>query len=196
MDLRIHLCTLGLPGDREPFEVATIEWLLMQNPRRAFSRARPRLPGQRFPGTGLARDVGQLLVLLCRRIGRAGLVTVPEHYHLAELYQRVGYQAVEEDDDHALTDLMEATSQLTLAQRAWAIERGCVFDEDDEPVLYAPHARVLPVDDDLDAALAPLGRLFRAATRPRRRLAVDVERLRASLRAAPVEGMDPADIPG
>jgi hypothetical protein len=196
MDLRVHLCTLGLPGDPTPFEIAAVEWLLMQNPRRSFTRERPRLPGQRFPGTGLGRDVGQLLVLLCKRIGRAGLVTVPEHFHLAELYARGGYAAVAEDDEHALFDLTEATAALTLGQRAWAIERGCVFDEDDEPVPYVPHARVLAVSSELSAALSPFGRFFRAATRPRRRLAVDVERLRRTLREDPVEGMDPADIPG
>lgn len=196
MDLRLHLCTLGLPGDRDPFDVVVVDWLLMQNPRRLFSAERPRLPGQVFPGTGMGRAVGQLLALLCRRIGRAGLLIVPEHFHLAELYSKVGFRAVEENDEYAFRDILDGTSKLTLAQRAWAVERGFVRDEDGRAVAYHPHARVQAVADALESALSPVGRFFRAATRTRTRLHVDLDGLRRSLRDVPVEGMDPDDIPG
>jgi hypothetical protein len=177
--------------------VVVVDWLLMQNPRRAFSTQRPRLPGQKHPGTGLGRAVGQLLVLLCRRIGRAGLLTVPEHFHLAELYRRAGYRALSADDDGMLSDLLTATDHLSFAQRAWAVERGCVKDADDDAVVpYAPHARLLPIEDALSGALDPGGRFFRSLLRTPRRLRADTQALAAWLRTDPVEGMDPDALSG
>lgn len=96
MDLRLHLQEAAvIHGD--VVAVVVIDWLLMQHPRRCFSAERPRLPGQRHPGTGLRCVVHGLLVLLCRRLGRDGLVTVPERFHLAARYRRLGYAAVDVD---------------------------------------------------------------------------------------------------
>jgi hypothetical protein len=168
MDLRLHLQRAQVAGVDEHADLVVIDWLLMQNPRASFSRERPRLPGQTHPGTGLGRDVAQLLVLLCRRVGRDGLLVVPERFHLAELYRRGGWRALRRSDD-----------------------RGARFD-------YVPHGRLLPVSASLERAVAPGGflalkeisGLFFAP----RRFHVDVAGLQASLREGPVEGMDPDDL--
>jgi hypothetical protein len=193
MDLRLHLARLTPPGGDEGVDVVVIEWLLMQNPRASFTKERPRLPGQRYPGTGLGNDVAQLLVLMCRRIMRAGLVVVPERFHLAELYARGGWLAPSPGGDRLIDEVKLAAPALSFAARAWAMERGCVFDEDGAPVTYVPEERVLPVSDELAGAFdAPGTRWLRELFESRRRLRIDVERLAASLRDDPVEGMDPA----
>lgn len=199
LDLRLHLARLSLPGSDDEdgealrVDVVAVEWLRMQNPRKRFTPERPRLPGQVFPGTGLGKDVGQLLQLMCKRVGREGLVTVPERHHLAELYARGGWLAPSPGGDRLIDEVQLAGRGLSFAARAWAMERGFVFDEQGEPVVYVPEERVLPISDRVQRALAP-GGFWQFATQllePRRRLRVDVEGLARSLETSPVEGMDP-----
>src|SRR6185312_11389377 len=91
-DLRVHLCR---STTQPPLDVVQVEWLLMQNPRGAFTAQRPRLPGQVLPGTGLGRAVHGLLVIMAGRLQRDALVVVPAHHHLAEGYVDAGYRAVD-----------------------------------------------------------------------------------------------------
>jgi hypothetical protein len=189
MDLRLHLQEAPVVGDR-PFAVVVVEWLLMQNPRLEFSRERPRFPGQQHPGTGMGRMVYALLVLLCRRMGRDALVTVPERFHLACLYRRIDFVAVDPDDDVGIGAAVAAgdAAGLSMAGLSWAVERGFVVDDAGTPWRYGPHSLVCPVSDRLEAAL----RRQTASclpTLPTPTLQVDVEGLLASLRRQPVEGL-------
>lgn len=192
MDLRLRLASVALPGVAEHAQVVMVDWLLMQNPRRSFTTNRPRLPGQRHPGTGLGRELSQLLILMCRRLGSDGLVTVPERFHLAELYRAGGWRAPDPAAERTLDSVLVSTPGLSLPVRAWAMERGYVTDDDGERVTYAPHEVVLPVSARLEAALAPGGFLWLARLLgPMPRVHVDLEGLATSLRREPVEGMDP-----
>lgn len=191
MDLRLHLSRVGLPDVEEHADVVIVEWLLMQNPRASFSAVRPRLPGQRFPGTGLGREVAQLLVLLCRRVQREALIVVPERFHLAELYRVAGWRPVNLDEETVLSDVLHATRSLAFAARAWAVERGLVRDDHGVPFVYHPHERVLPVSERLEQALAPGGFfMLREALRAPRPFQLDLAELRRSLREDPVAGLD------
>ena len=195
MDMRLHLSRVGLPGVVEHADVVMVDWLLMQNPRSWFCAERPRLPGQRYPGTGLGRDIAQMLMLLCRRVQREALITIPERFHLAELYRRSGWLPINLEEEHALTDVLRATSSLSLAARAWAVERGLVRDAHGTPFSYHPHERVLPVSERLEGALAPGGFfMLREVLRAPRTFELDLEELRQSLRDDPVDGLDPATI--
>jgi acetoin utilization deacetylase AcuC-like enzyme len=64
-------------------EVLWVHWLMLQNPRGGFSEARPKLPGQEHPGLGLAREAGEILALMARRLGLAGVAVCPAWYHVA-----------------------------------------------------------------------------------------------------------------
>jgi hypothetical protein len=192
MDLRLHLAHARIPNASERADVVIVEWLLMQNPRAAFSSAKPRLPGQRHPGTGLGRAVAELLAIMCRRIGRDGLVVVPERFHLAELYAQAGWIAPSPEAERDLADVLRATPSLTFAARAWAVERGFVVDEDGAAFVHRPSERVLAVSPRMKEALAPDGFLWlRRLVGAEARFTVDIAALRASLVADPVEGMDP-----
>ncbi len=64
-------------------DVLYVHWLTLRHPRAQFSERRPRLPGQDVPGLGLAREAGEILALMALRLGLAGVVYRPAHYHTA-----------------------------------------------------------------------------------------------------------------
>ncbi len=103
------------------YEVIIIEWLCMQNPREQFSEFRPRLPGQRYPGLGVGREVLKLLMGMAKNLGKDGLMDFPEFFHNARLYsaefrfydpEKEGiFQAMLRDlekDNHSLSDISYA----------------------------------------------------------------------------------------
>lgn len=199
MDLRLHLvdADVGARGDAkakakaaEPASgdsasVVVVDWLLMQNPRASFTAARPCLPGQQHPGTGLGGQVNQLLILLCRRLGRDGLVNTPERFHLAQLYRRMGWVG-DSDDDAVIAGIVDAATRqgLSLPELAWAVERGFVKDGADAWA-WSPHEVFCPVSKRFERALA------HPPAAPRPGFVVDVDALRASLRSSPVPGLHP-----
>jgi hypothetical protein len=189
MDLHLHLREAPVVGGK-PVGVVVVEWLLMQNPRADFSPTRPRFPGQSHPGTGMGRQVHTLLVLLCRRLGRDALLTVPERFHLASLYRHVDYVAVDPDDDVGIMAALRAGDEagLSLAALAWAVERGCVVDVDEAPWSYRPHTLVCPVSERVERALRRETASL-LPTVPVPSLHVDVPRLQASLERVPVPGL-------
>lgn len=64
-----------------------IRWFSLQNPKGHFTPERPRLPGQKYPGTGLAKDAFLIFHELAERNHRDGIVNVPEHFHNAYGYK-------------------------------------------------------------------------------------------------------------
>ncbi len=114
---------LDLPDEFKncEYEVIIIEWLCMQNPREKFSKLRPKLPGQRYPGLGVGREVLNLLIGLAKNLEKDGLMDFPEFFHNARLYsaefrfynpEKEGiFQAMLRDlekDKHSLSDISYA----------------------------------------------------------------------------------------
>jgi hypothetical protein len=200
LDLRTHLVRIRVHAsapERAAHDALAIEWLTMQNPTRPFTVERPRLPGQRFPGTGLGRAMHNLLQIMAERIHRDAILVVPAHFHLARLYARAGYQCLSLDDHIELEHAATALRPLAFAAQAWAVERGClVRAADDAPFVYRPASMILTLSaqltDDLVRAAATLRATLVERLAPSFRL--DRDRLVASLRADPVDGMDPDDL--
>ncbi len=63
--------------------VLYVHWFTMRNPRARFNERRPQLPGQDVPGLGMAREAGEMMALMAVRLGLAGVVFRPAHYHTA-----------------------------------------------------------------------------------------------------------------
>lgn len=191
MDLRVHLQERPLVEGLE-VAVVVIDWLTMQNPRLSFSPDRPRLPGQEHPGTGMGRKVQELLVLLCRRLGRDALVSVPERFHLAVLYRKIGFVAVNAADSAGVEAALHAgvASGLTLTQLAWAVERGFVLDATGARWAYTPHTLVCPVSGRLQRAARAMSSSGGARGAAGLTLHIDLDGLRASLRNDPVDGVE------
>jgi hypothetical protein len=86
-------CTLErqVLGERQ---VLFVHWLSLRNPRVQFGPARPALPGQDAPGLGLAREVGEVLGRIAKRLGLSGVALRPAWYHVAYA-SRYEYRFVE-----------------------------------------------------------------------------------------------------
>jgi hypothetical protein len=187
MDMRLHLQELALPAAQPvAFSVVVVDWLLMQHPGERFSSSRPRLPGQAWPGTGLGRQVHDLLVLLCRRIGRDALLNTPERFHLAALYRRAGYRSLDDDGGAGVDAALAAgrSAGLSFAALTWAVERGFVRC-DGGAWAYHPAPHLFAVSERAERWVRRL-----PAAPPGPSVTVDVAGLRQSLRDDPVDGVE------
>jgi acetoin utilization deacetylase AcuC-like enzyme len=84
VELRVHRSSRTVPG----CEVLEVEWLLLQNPREAFSPAHPLLPGQQHPGLGLLPEFFGWLMGICEMLSLDGVAFRASHYHIAALARR------------------------------------------------------------------------------------------------------------
>jgi hypothetical protein len=73
-------------GGLEVLSVLFNAWLSLQDPRARFTPERPRLPGQRWPGLGLARAFYALLARWAREWGKDAVLATPEYFHNALFY--------------------------------------------------------------------------------------------------------------
>jgi hypothetical protein len=80
---RIHRPWPEGAGAQGDMELLLVDWLLLQDPTRPFTAEQPRLPGQAHPGLGVAYDVRELLVQAAGRLGLAGILSRPSHFHNA-----------------------------------------------------------------------------------------------------------------
>jgi acetoin utilization deacetylase AcuC-like enzyme len=134
-----------------PYALLAVEWLLLQNARGAFVLGRPPLPGQRYPGLGLLRDVTAMLVVLCERLELDGLTFLPAHFHMADIAREA---AVFWEPDAAARHaaVREALRGLRLPEMDRAVRRGEVIDtRTGQPYAFEPARMVLPVSARLQA---------------------------------------------
>jgi hypothetical protein len=139
------LSRVWLGADQQLF----VNWLSLRNPRAHFSDVRPRLPGQEVPGLGLAREMGEILARMARRLGLAGVAFRPAWYHLAVIASsrfrfhdpaRQGRFEALVRDLRGLT-LLQATEAVA-ARRVWKDGQPYMWEADEMVV----HLRPTPLD--------------------------------------------------
>ncbi len=159
MELRARRDRTALPD----MELLYVEWLLLQNPRRDFTVARPRLPGQGMPGLGLLREVVALLVVVCEQAGLDGIMFVPAHYYMAALGRR--HLRFIRAEDSAIYEAMRAVlGDLDLATATQAIESGRLINPDTgQPVLWHTPKMILPVSRRLASLYKEKGETAKAS---------------------------------
>jgi acetoin utilization deacetylase AcuC-like enzyme len=155
LELRVNRNRRVLSG----MEVLYIEWLLLQDPRRAFSAMQPRLPGQTHPGLGMLREVVAWTVLLCERLKLDGLAFVPSQYYMAVL-GRHHLQLLDPEAATRFAALQSALRGLPLDQAEAALASGRVIDSaTGHPTRWEPSVAVYPVSERLRYRLraSPVG---------------------------------------
>ena len=144
MEVRLRVDRHAAPG----LSLLNIEWLLLQNPRAAFSPERPRLPGQRHPGLGMLQDIMALLILVCDRLQLDGLLFVPSHFHT--ISQGKNLRFLNPEDEGLLRSVRAVLSGLPLVEASRAVIEGRVVDaRTGRAFAWTPLPMVLPVSDRL-----------------------------------------------
>ncbi len=106
--------------------VLYVHWLSLRNPRAQFSELRPRLPGQEEPGLGMAREIGELLALMARRLDAAAVVFRPAHYHTA-FPARHNFGFLDAARQGRFEALVRDLAGIPLAEATTAIAQGRVL---------------------------------------------------------------------
>ncbi len=148
---RERLMELRVARDRQTlpeYELLSIEWLLMQNPRARWIGGRRPLPGQTHPGLGMFADVLALLLVSCDRIGLDGIVVVPSHFHVAARW-RERLRFLDPEAEGRFRAIQRALPGRSIAECTRVLEGGAVTDAEGEPVHYVPAAMVYPVNEEL-----------------------------------------------
>lgn len=116
------------------WNILNIQWLSLQNPGAKFTEARPRLPGQRYPGSGLGRSVFYELKRYCKAAKRDGIMNIPEHFHNAVMYH--GFYFIDPYNqaifNRMLLDLEPEIQARSLADVSWAVGTGALRLDDKE----------------------------------------------------------------
>jgi acetoin utilization deacetylase AcuC-like enzyme len=135
-----------------PLRLMSIEWLMMQDPRRTPDPDRPLLPSQKHPGLGALSIMMGMLVMACERLKLDGLTFLPAHFHVAS--QARGFLEFLEPADEALfAALCGVLGGFPLATSAAMLAEGRVVDARGIPVRWKPARMVLPVSDALCARM-------------------------------------------
>ncbi len=155
--LRKDVLELNFPFECESngkkYEMLVIEWMLMQNPYKKFSRERPQLPGQKFPGLGLSRQSVEILALIAWRLKLAGVINIPEYLHNAIIYSKV-FSYINPDIQAVLEAVKRDLKEFSLSTIAWAYEYRVIKSIDTNKALeWQPERQILPIDSTLKKAL-------------------------------------------
>jgi acetoin utilization deacetylase AcuC-like enzyme len=146
MELRVNRSKRAVPG----MDVVYIEWLTLQNPRAEFQESNPPLPGQRYPGLGLLREVVAWLIVLCEALGLDGLAFKPAQYYMAVL----GRHYVRFADPEArerFRAVFRLLAPLGLHGATRALEQGRVVDATTgEKVRWESALQVYPVSEKMN----------------------------------------------
>jgi hypothetical protein len=147
MELRVNRNTRVVTG----CEVLVIEWLLLQNPRADFGPYRRPLPGQKFPGLGLLKEVFGWLVVVAEMLELDGIYYVPASYHVA-IQSRRRVLFLKPEHEAWMDELFDG---LSLAEASTIVADGRVQDRVSGYALsWQGYPMVLPVSDKLRAKVS------------------------------------------
>ena len=150
VEVRVRRDGLTAPG----LELLRVEWMLLQNPRAAWTKGRHPLPGQRHPGLRMFDDLAALMLVVCERLHLDGIVVVPSHYHVASRWHarrgssELGMRFLDPQAEGRFRALERLLDPLPLAEASMAVELGRVVDRrSGERGGYRPTALVLPASE-------------------------------------------------
>lgn len=146
-EINIRRAPITLPDTRKtPTDCLIVEWFLLQNPLKPFSRNHPQLPGQDYPGLGISALVFEMLYWSARRLQIDGVMFIPNYLHTGVFYGRqCGFlDPVRQGELSTIVNTLLAKN--TLAKTSWACAEGqLLYQVTNKPYLWNPAPMVLPV---------------------------------------------------
>ncbi|MEM6734328.1 MAG: hypothetical protein AAF658_22375, partial [Myxococcota bacterium] len=133
------------PATMGNLDVLYVEWLLLQDPTRGFDFQRPQLPGQEHPGLGLAREMLELLRLVCKRLDLDAIASQPANYHNALVVR--DFRFVDPEAEGRFRAIRRALDRFSLVEATYAIDRGRLQTREGERLRWLPSPHFLPVSD-------------------------------------------------
>jgi hypothetical protein len=159
VDLRLQETTAVVEEEalrRSGLEVLSVlsnTWLSLQDPRARFTEARPRLPGQRWPGLGLARAFYLLMARWAHEWGKDAVLATPEYFHNAVFYSPA-FRFLSPEEQGRFEALRRDLRGLRLAAASAAVDEGRVRDLVTGKVLHwRPGPMASPLSEGLTRAL-------------------------------------------
>lgn len=140
---RIERAPAGMAAD-EPLQLLGLEWLMLQDPTAEFTLERPPMPGQEFPGLGIAFEIQELMVRVCHRLKLEGVWHRPAHYHVA----RVGahhFRFVDPNVQGSFLALRHLLDSRDLAEATRWVGEGRVRLRDGVQLRWEPEEMILAV---------------------------------------------------
>lgn len=114
-------------GESEDFRFLFIEWICLQNPTASFTKDKPRLPGQLYPGLGLGERLWSIFELLVRFLQIDGVMIMPKFLHNAIMYRRL-FHFLNPAKEGEVRTILRDLGDYHLAILAWAGYNGCIFE--------------------------------------------------------------------
>jgi len=142
------------PLNDNHYKTISIEWMRLQNPRMTFTKKRPQLPGQQFPGLGMATHIVELLIIAAWRLKMTGLMNSPDHYHNAFLYSRA-FCYENPLHEAKLVALSRDLKKYPLDMIAWAMDWNAVIEQNSNKIeKWFAAKQIIPLDKDLKELFA------------------------------------------
>lgn len=115
-----------------------IEWMILQNYKKKFSKEYLPLPGQTHPGLGVARLTFEILLRLAKRVDIDFVVASPEQFHLGVFYAFY-FKFTNPKDHQMMQDLLRQFAPISINALSWLVFKGLLYSADaQEHLLWSP----------------------------------------------------------
>jgi len=129
-----------------PADLLVVEWFLLQNPKKNFTRKRPQLPGQDFPGLGISNIIFEIFYWMAKRIKADGVVLIPNYLHTGIFYGRQFLFINPKNQGVILALDKIPNNKISLNQLSWACAEGQLINiKTNKVLIWKPAPMVLPV---------------------------------------------------
>ncbi|MGC8579582.1 MAG: hypothetical protein ACP5MB_05950 [bacterium] len=131
------------------YNMIVIEWLILQNPLAVFTKERPQLPDQQYPGLGIARQVANMLIKVANYLKKDGILNFPQYYHNAVIYSEL-FKFYNPYMQGILKALERSLSKYSLADASYAVSMDCVKNLKDGDIFkWKAEELILPLSPEL-----------------------------------------------
>lgn len=133
----------------DSYNMMVIEWLILQNPLSVFTKQRPQLPDQQYPGLGIARDVAQMLINVANYLKKDGILNFPQYYHNAVIYSEM-FKFYNPYMQGILKALERSFAKYNLSDASFAVSMDCVKNlKDGDTFKWKAEELILPLSKNL-----------------------------------------------
>ena len=110
----------------ERLKYLTIEWLTLQNPKANFTQEKRKLPGQKFPGLGIKKELYILFRAMGRDLKVDGIQAKPQFFHNAMMYKDYFKFTNPEKEGEFRAVYQKFIEELGFYNLSWAVYENCI----------------------------------------------------------------------